>query len=129
MVNVVAAPSLRMAIPRNGLWQRWPRDVGERPFTLQLIPYLVRSQADIVMAMNWYWSPAYHTYLARKLKSFMLVGIPLFHTAEAWSNRQIYKRMLVTCHAQVMCKPQLKDQLCPNTSTQICLMVMTGSKR
>lgn len=71
------------------------------PQSVQLIPYLVRSQADIVMAMNWYLSPAYHTYLARILRNFVFVGTPLFHTSETWSHRQIYRKMLASCSAVV----------------------------
>jgi glycosyltransferase involved in cell wall biosynthesis len=51
--------------------------------------------------MNWYWPPSYHTYLARKLKRFILVGFPLFHTAESWCRQAIYDRMLNQCDAVV----------------------------
>lgn len=72
-----------------------------RPQSIQLIPYLIRSRADIVMAMNWFFPPAYHTYLARKLRDFVFVGAPLFHTSEAWPHRQIYRKMLASCSAVV----------------------------
>jgi glycosyltransferase involved in cell wall biosynthesis len=51
--------------------------------------------------MNWYWPPAYYAYLARRIKSFRLVGIPLFHTAEAWCKREIYTPMLKQCDAMI----------------------------
>jgi glycosyltransferase involved in cell wall biosynthesis len=71
-----------------------------KPLLVQLIPHLVAARADIVASSNWFWSPAYCTYLARKLKRFTLVGIPFFHTAEPWwCNRPIYKRMLMDCCA------------------------------
>jgi glycosyltransferase involved in cell wall biosynthesis len=75
--------------------------LGRKPLLIQVIPYLVRNPTDIVASMNWYWPPAYHTYLAHKLRRFTLVGIPLFHTADAWCNLGIYKRMLPACDAVV----------------------------
>jgi len=71
--------------------------LAAQPCMVQLIPYLVRSEPDIVMAMNWYWPPAYHTYLAGRLKRFVFVGIPLFHTVEPWCRRKVYERMLASC--------------------------------
>ena len=88
--------SLRFAFGESGLEM-----LLARPQSIQLIPYLIRSQADIVMAMNWFLPPAYHTYLARKLRDFVFVGAPLFHTSEAWSHRQIYRKMLASCSAVV----------------------------
>ena len=72
-----------------------------RPLLVELIPYLARTRADIVASMSWYWPPAYHTHLARKLHRFTLVGIPIFHTAETWSYRGIYKTMLASCDAVI----------------------------
>ncbi len=70
------------------------------PRLVQLIPRLVATRVDIVASANWYWPPAYHAYLARKLRKFTLIGIPLFHTAETWwCDRSIYKRMLANCDA------------------------------
>lgn len=74
-----------------------------KPCLAQLIPYLVASRADIVASANWYWPAAYHAYVARRLRKFTLVGIPLFHTAELWwCNRPIYKKMLASCDAVVV---------------------------
>lgn len=75
--------------------------LARKPSLVQLFPFLVRAHADIVASMNWYWPPAYHTYFAHKLRRFTLVGIPLFHTADAWCNLGIYKRMLAACDAVV----------------------------
>jgi len=72
------------------------------PMLVQLIPYLIRTRVDIVASMNWYWPPAYQVHLARKVKRFTLVGIPLFHTARPWCNRAIYNRMLAKCDAVVV---------------------------
>ena len=69
------------------------------PPVFMVIPYILSSNADIVASMNWYWRSAYHTYLARRLKRFTMVGIPLFHAAQAWCERPIYKKMLASCDA------------------------------
>jgi glycosyltransferase involved in cell wall biosynthesis len=74
----------------------------EKPAILQIIPYLLKTNADIVMSMNWYFPSAYYTYLARRIKSFTWVGTPLFHTAELWSSRTIYRRMLSVCDAALV---------------------------
>ena len=87
---------LKIAFGQDGLEM-----LAAQPLTLQLIPYLVCCQPDIVMAMNWFWSPAYHTYLAKRLKRFVFVGIPLFHTVESWCQRKVYGRMLASCSAVV----------------------------
>jgi glycosyltransferase involved in cell wall biosynthesis len=73
-----------------------------KPFLTVLIPYLLGTNADIVTSVNWYWPPAYHVYLARKLKRFRLVGMPLFHLAESWCNQAIYTKMLAKCDAIVV---------------------------
>jgi len=70
---------------------------GPRMFTV--IPQIIRFDADIVVSMNWFWPPAYHTHLARRLKRFTLVGIPLFHTTQPWCERAIYRKMLPICDA------------------------------
>ena len=69
------------------------------PRTLPMIGAMLRERADIVASMNWHWAVAFYAYLARRIRRFRLVGIPLFHTAQPWSNRPIYDRMLAACDA------------------------------
>ena len=76
------------------LFMRGPRTYG-------VIPYLLSSNADVVASMNWHWPPAHYCHLARRLRPYKLVGIPLFHTAEDWCGRDIYRRMLCNCDAVV----------------------------
>lgn len=71
------------------------------PRTYGVIPWVYKSRTDLVVTMNWYWPSAYYAYLARRLKPFKLVGIPLFHTFEDWSNRDVYSSMLKYCDAVV----------------------------
>ncbi len=75
--------------------------IGGHPALLQLIPFLARTDADIVGVFNWRWPPAYHAYLARKWKRFTLVAIPLFHPAEEWAHRPLHKKMLGKCDAAI----------------------------
>jgi len=73
---------------------------GPRMFAV--IPQILRCDADIVASVNWFWPPAYHTYLASRLRRLALVGIPLFHTTQPWCDRAIYRRMLPTCAAIIV---------------------------
>ena len=72
------------------------------PRLIQLIPRLVSARTDVVASANWFWSPAYYAHLAKLMRPFPLVGIPLFHTAEPWCDRPIYKKMLAHCDAVVV---------------------------
>jgi glycogen synthase len=76
-----------------------PKELRRNPRLLPMIPYILRSSNDVVASMNWHWPPAYYTYLARRLKRFTLVGIPLFETATTWCQRSIYPNMLANCDA------------------------------
>ena len=88
--------SLRIVFGEDGMEM-----LTAQPQLIQIIPYLLRAHADVVMAMNWHWSPAYHTYLAKHLRDFVFVGIPQFHTAETWCQRPIYRKMLASSSAIV----------------------------
>jgi glycosyltransferase involved in cell wall biosynthesis len=67
-----------------------------------VIPQIIRSEADIVVSMDWYHPACYHTYLARLLKQFTLVGIPLFHTAASWPHRPMFRKMVRQCDAVIV---------------------------
>jgi glycosyltransferase involved in cell wall biosynthesis len=71
------------------------------PALFQLIPFLARTDADVVGVFNWRWPPAYHAYLARKWKRFTLVAIPLFHPAEEWAHRSLHRKMLGKCDGAI----------------------------
>ena len=83
--------SLRTIFGEDGLEM-----LGTYPQMIQVIPYLLRTRPDVVMVMNWYWSPVYYAWLAKRLRSFPLVGIPQFHTAESWCGRKTYDRILAS---------------------------------
>ena len=67
------------------------------PRAFGAVPYLLSSRVDVVASMNRLWPLAYYCHLARRLKPFKLVGIPLLHTAEKWCNRAIYRQMFRNC--------------------------------
>jgi glycosyltransferase involved in cell wall biosynthesis len=72
------------------------------PRNLAILRSILQSDADLVVAWNWFWPPAYQAYLAKSLKRFRLVGIPFFHTAESWVERPIYYPMIAACDALVV---------------------------
>jgi glycosyltransferase involved in cell wall biosynthesis len=71
--------------------------VTGRPRNAHLLRHTLAARADIVLTWNWALPAAYHAYLARRLKRFTLVGVPLFHTEERWAQRPVYDRMLAAC--------------------------------
>jgi glycosyltransferase involved in cell wall biosynthesis len=86
--------SLSLALGVDGL--EW---MARSPRTLSMAPAIVAHRADVVATMNWYWPQAYLGHMAARLSRLQLIGIPLFHTAESWSNASIYTRMLDRCAA------------------------------
>ena len=76
--------------------------LSRSPRNLGILRSILQSDADLVVAWNWYWPPAYQAYLAKSLKRFRLVGIPLFHTADGWVQRPIYDPMIAACDALVV---------------------------
>lgn len=72
------------------------------PRPLAMIPSILRSDADIVASINWHFPSAYYVHLARRLKRFRLVGVPLFHTNALWAQSSLYRRMLAPCDAVIV---------------------------
>ncbi len=75
--------------------------LNRKPFLTGLMAELLKARPDIVISFNWYWPPAYHVHLARKLKRFRLVAIPLFHLAEPWCSEPAFSSMLAACDAGI----------------------------
>ena len=71
------------------------------PSPLPMLPALLRAKADIVTSMNWSNPQAYACHLARRMRRFPLVGIPLLHTASPWAQNEIFQPMLARCDAVV----------------------------
>ncbi len=79
------------------------------PRNFGFIRSIMHSDVDVVASWNWHWPPAYHIYLARRLKRFQLVGFPLFHTEERWAKRSVYDRMVAVSDALVVNTPHERD--------------------
>lgn len=88
---------------------RFPRNLG-------VVRYLLKDASDVVSTWNWHWPLAYHAYLARRLRRFPLVGVPLFHTAQEWTGRRIYDRMLESCAGLVVNTEHERDFIAGRTS-------------
>ena len=70
------------------------------PFSLRAFLFTLRAEADIVAVINWYHgSLAAQTCVARGLRDFALVGIPLFHTEREWADSPLFTHMLECCDA------------------------------
>lgn len=72
------------------------------PRNLAFIRRILGASADVVGAWNWHWPLAFHVYAACRIKRCRLVGIPLFHTAEPWSERDVHGRMIRACDGLIL---------------------------
>ena len=75
--------------------------ISHQPHLPGLILRILGAEADVVSVINWYWPLAYYAYLARQMKKFTLVGIPLLHLEEPWCSTSLFKRMLASCDAVI----------------------------
>lgn len=57
--------------------------------------HAVRARPDVVAVINWYdgWLPL-QMCLARRLRRFALVGVPLFHTEAQWAREPLQGKLL-----------------------------------
>lgn len=70
------------------------------PLIPALITQTIRSKPDLVAVHS--WGPAaipYQIQLARKLKKFAFVGIPIFHTEEKSAHLKVQPKILAHCDA------------------------------
>jgi glycosyltransferase involved in cell wall biosynthesis len=75
--------------------------ITRTPCLPSLIPRLLANHADVVSTLNWFWPVAYYVYLARQMRKFTLVGIPLLHLEESWCSNPLNTRMLASCDAVI----------------------------
>jgi glycosyltransferase involved in cell wall biosynthesis len=83
--------------------------VGRRPSPLPMLPALLRAEADVVTAVNWVFPPAYACILARRMRAFPLVGIPILHVARPWAESPAFPPMLAACDALLANTPAEAD--------------------
>ena len=100
----VLTKAVRSAQELPGGWRLSRALLGEgialcsrRPSALAFVPPLLADRDSIVLSLNWIWPPAYGAYLARRLRRFRLVGVPIFHIARSWAERPLYHPMLAAC--------------------------------
>ena len=62
----------------------------------------IRDRPQVVSVINWYggWLPL-QVHLARRLRRFAVVGVPLFHTECRWPHAPVFAKLLQHCDAAV----------------------------
>jgi glycosyltransferase involved in cell wall biosynthesis len=74
--------------------------IGRGPLSARLFVELVRSKADVVGVFGWWASLLpFEVGLAKRLRGWRMVGLPMFHTEEAWSRDNVYPPLLSLCDA------------------------------
>jgi hypothetical protein len=97
---------LKMEGPRRLLGAVLPQDrmrmMAGGPLSARLFLELLRSKADIVAVLGWWASllPV-KVAMAKRLRTWRMVGIPMFHTEEAWSRDNVYAPLLNRCDAVI----------------------------
>jgi glycosyltransferase involved in cell wall biosynthesis len=90
-------PFARLLVTRDALDAYASSGSGLSPFYSSLT-----WGSDVVSVINWYdpWMP-YQVTLARSLRRFSLVGIPLFHTERTWSRAPHHAELLRGCDSVI----------------------------
>jgi glycosyltransferase involved in cell wall biosynthesis len=74
--------------------------IGRGPLSVRLFVELIRSKPDVVAVFGWWASILpWQVGLAKRLRRWRMVGIPMFHTEEAWSRDSLYPPLLRHCDA------------------------------
>jgi glycosyltransferase involved in cell wall biosynthesis len=87
---------------RTILGQEYLRALIRGPLSVRLFRELLRREADVVGVIGW-WATALplQACAAKRLRRLQLVGIPLFHTEESWSQESLQSRLLARCDALI----------------------------
>ena len=76
------------------------RMLSRGPLSLRLFLEVLRCKADLVGVFGWWASLLpFEVALAKRFRSWRMVGIPLFHTEESWSGEATYPPLLSRCDA------------------------------
>jgi glycosyltransferase involved in cell wall biosynthesis len=117
MQGLLGAAALTSAARRALAWtahadavESWARS----PYGFAPALHAIRANPDVVTVINWYggWLPL-QACLARRLRRFALVGVPLFHTEGRWSREPLQGQLLrrfdavvaMTDHERVFVRP------------------------
>jgi glycosyltransferase involved in cell wall biosynthesis len=72
------------------------------PCSLRAFVATLRAPSDVVGVVNWYHETlAYQTAIARRVRDFAFIGIPLFHTERPWAASPLFAPALSRCDAVV----------------------------
>jgi len=76
------------------------RMMSRGPLSARLFMELLRCEADLVGVFGWWASLLpFKVALAKKLRPWRMVGVPMFHTEESWSRDATYSPLLSRCDA------------------------------
>jgi glycosyltransferase involved in cell wall biosynthesis len=76
------------------------RMLGRGPLSARLFLELLRCKADVVGIFGWWASLLpFEACLVKRFRQWRMVGIPMFHTEEAWSREAVYPPLLNGCDA------------------------------
>jgi glycosyltransferase involved in cell wall biosynthesis len=78
------------------------RMIGRGPLSVRLFVELLRAKPDVVGVFGWWASVLpLEVGIAKSLRRWRMVGVPMFHTEETWSQGGLYQRLLRHCDAIV----------------------------
>jgi glycosyltransferase involved in cell wall biosynthesis len=98
--------------------------LAEDPLHPQLLIEALRFRADVTTVVNWASSLAGEVCMAKKVKQFPLVALPLFHTEELWSQSGLFQKMLNRCDAIVVNTHHEKEFVTRLTCNQNAVQVV-----
>jgi len=102
------------------------RMIGRGPLSVRLFAELIRSKPDVVGVFGWWASILpWQVGLARRLRRWRMVGIPMFHTEEAWSRDSLYPPLLRHCDA-ILANTGYEKQFVEERVTQPARVLLGG---
>ena len=104
--------------------QHQARMILRGPLSLLLFLKLLRCNADIVGVFGWakYLLP-WKVCLAKRIRRWQVVGIPLFHTEEAWSREAVFPPLVSLCDAIITNTDHEKQFVEEHVSRQVRILV------
>ena len=100
VMNLPGGWRLSRAVLRDGLSM-----CTRLPSPMSVINPVLASRHDVVLSLNWIWPPAYGVHLARRVRRFALIGVPILHVARRWAEQPLFHRMLGACDHVLVLTP------------------------
>ena len=114
--NPLSARVTRRLLGLRGGWRAGSLVFGEALTMLRRLPAphgligpVLRARADVVVSANWIWPAVYGVHLARRMRPFRLVGLPILHVARAWADQPLFRPMLARCDSVLTLTPAEQD--------------------